>query len=65
MILDMLPGLDLRYQDADSAQQITTAGYDLDDLAHDLSDLSVDDLDHDRSDPSVRRVQPFLFFFSP
>ena len=35
----MFPGLDLYY--ADPAQPLTTAGEELDDLDHDLSDLSV------------------------
>ena len=35
----MFPGLDLYH--ADPAQPLTTAGVELDDLDHDLSDLSV------------------------
>ena len=35
----MFPGLDLHY--ADPAQPLTTAREELDDLDHDLSDLSV------------------------
>ena len=34
----MFPGLDLHY--ADPAQSLTTAGEELDDLDHDISDLS-------------------------
>ena len=42
----MFPGLDLYH--ANPAQPLTTAGEELDDLDHDLSDLS--DLDRDLSD---------------
>ena len=42
----MSPGLDLYYED--SAQPLTTAGEELDNLDNDLSEL--DDLDHDLSD---------------
>ena len=45
------PGLDLYY--AGPAQAVTSAGYDLDDLDRDLSDL-LHDLDRDLSDLSVR-----------
>ena len=47
----MFSGLDLYY--AGPAQPPATAGEELDDLDHDLSDLSVDDLDRDLSDLSV------------
>ena len=39
----MFPGLDLHY--ADPAQRLTTAGEELDDLDHYLSDLSVPRVD--------------------
>ena len=39
MIQHMFPGLDLYY--ADPAQPLTAAGEELDDLDHDLSNLSV------------------------
>ena len=48
--------MDLYYTDL--AQQLVTAGEDLDDLDRDLSDLS--DLDHDLSDLSVRHVYRFI-----
>ena len=38
MIWEMLPGLDLYY--TDPLQHLITAGEELDDLGHDLSDLS-------------------------
>ena len=47
----MFPGLDLCL--TDPAQHLTAAGEELDDLDHDLSDLSVrGDLDHGLSDLS-------------
>ena len=48
-------GLDLYY--AGAAQPLTTAGEELDDLHHDLSDLFV--LDHLDHDLSVRGVKHF------
>ena len=52
----MCPGLDLYHQHAEPAQSLITAGEEVDDLDHDLSDLSkeleLDEVDHDLSDLS-------------
>ena len=47
----MFPGFDLYY--ADPAQALTTAGEELDDIDHELSDLSY---------LSVRRAQGNIFY---
>ena len=44
----MMPGLRYRLQHADPAQPHTTAGEELTDLDHDLSDLSVRHAKHSR-----------------